>query len=161
MSRSIQAPSARHYALTAILAMAALAVTLPSWLAATDDPVPFTDIEAQSVEFIALEQSIELTSEQEAIKKAALTALPAPCCSNNTAYTCCCPCNMSRSIWGLSNLLITKHGYDAEQVRGKVEEWITRINPDGFSGDTCYTGGCGRPFEKNGCGGMNPRHVIW
>jgi hypothetical protein len=161
MSHTLQSPSPRLYALTAALAVAALAVTAPSWLLAEDDPVPFTDIEAQTVAFIALESSIKLTPEQEAVKKEALTALPAPCCSDNTAYTCCCPCNMSRSIWGLSHLLITKHGFDAEQVRTKVEEWVATINPGGFSGDTCYTGGCGRPFEKNGCGGMNPNRVVW
>lgn len=125
------------------------------------DPVPFVDLKEQTAEFIRLEKSITLTAAQEAIKKEALEAIPAPCCSDNTAYTCCCPCNMSLAIWGLSNLLITEHGFDADQVRTKVQAWIEFIGPDGFSGRVCYTGGCMRPFSKNGCGGMVPGKVIW
>lgn len=139
----------------------ALALFAGVLIAEGTDPVPFTDVKAQTAEFIALEQEIDLTPEQEAIKKEALEALPAPCCSDNTAYTCCCPCNMSLSVWGLSDLLIARHGYDAEQVRAKVKEWIATINPGGFSGNVCYTGGCGRPFAKNGCGGMVPGQVVW
>ncbi len=121
----------------------------------------FTDVKAQSSQFIQYYRSIQLTPAQEAVKKEALEALPAPCCSDNTAYTCCCPCNMSLSIWGLSNHLIAERGWDAEQVRAKVVSWIETINPDGFSGNVCYTGGCNRPFAKNGCGGMRPGHVTW
>lgn len=125
------------------------------------DPVPFTDVKAQTYQFIEWYDTIELTPEQDAIKKAALEPLPAPCCSNNTAYTCCCPCNMSRSLWGLTHYLITEHGYNAEQVQAKVKEWIATINPGGFSGDVCGTGGCNRPFEHNGCGGMRKGEVTW
>ena len=143
--------------------LCALALVFTTVVFATegDDPVPFTDVKAQTSEFIALENSIDLTPEQEAIKREALEAIPAPCCSDNTAYTCCCPCNMSLAIWGLSELLITEHDYNAVQVREKVEEWIATINPDGFSGNVCYTGGCRRPFAENGCGGMVPGQVTW
>ena len=58
-----------------------------------------------------------MTPEQEAIKKTALTKIPAPCCSDNTAYTCCCPCNMAKTWWGLANHLIANEGYGAEQVQ--------------------------------------------
>lgn len=142
----------------ALAALALAAFALPS---EDDDPVPFTDVRRQTLEFIELARSIELTAEQEEVKREALEALPAPCCSDNTAYTCCCPCNMSLSVWGLSHLLITRHGYDAGQVRAKVKRWIETINPDGFSGDVCYTGGCGRAFEHDGCGGMTPGQVTW
>jgi hypothetical protein len=145
-------------ALTAAVLLAGIAFAADS---TSQDPVPFTDVKAQTARFIELHESIKLSPEQEAIKKEALTAMPAPCCSNNTAYTCCCPCNMSRSVWGLSHLLITEHGYNAEQVRTKVQEWIQFINPGGFSGDVCGTGGCDRPFAKNGCGGMRKGQVTW
>ncbi|MEM7481060.1 MAG: hypothetical protein AAF481_07775 [Acidobacteriota bacterium] len=126
------------------------------------DPIPFTDVKAQAHRFIEWESSIELTDAQELVKKEALEALPAPCCSDNTAYTCCCPCNMSLSIWGLSNRLIAEHGYNAEQVREKVKSWIATINPDGFSGRVCYTaGGCPKPFAEGGCGGMVRGKVSW
>ncbi len=138
-----------------------IAVSIAFSLTATEHPLSFDDVKASTHRFIGLESSIQLTSAQEAIKKEALEALPAPCCSDNTAYTCCCPCNMSLSIWGLSNLLITEHGYDAAQVRAKVKEWIHEINPDGFSGEVCYTGGCLRPFAANGCGGMARGRVTW
>jgi len=147
---------------TSTLVFASLvAVMIAFSLTAAEDPVPFDDVQASTRQFIGLESSIQLTSAQEAVKKEALEALPAPCCSDNTAYTCCCPCNMSLSIWGLSNLLIAEHGYDATQVRTKVKKWIKKINPDGFSGDVCYTGGCLRPFAHNGCGGMARGRVIW
>ncbi len=122
--------------------------------------IEFEDATRQALEFIGYSDSITLSPDQEAIKKEALTALPAPCCTDNTAYTCCCPCNMARTIWGLSHYLIVEHGYDATQVRDKVIEWVTFINPAGFSGDVCYTGGCGRPFSENGCGGMSKDNLV-
>lgn len=134
----------------AVAAAFAVYATTPQ----ADGELAFTDAAAQSAQFMEWEKSIQLTPEQEAVKKEALTALPAPCCSDNTAYTCCCPCNMSRTIWGLSNHLIAERGASAEEVKTKVQEWIAFINPDGFSGDVCYTGGCGRPMSENGCGGM-------
>lgn len=124
-------------------------------------PIEFTDVREQTRQFMAYYDSIQLTPEQEAIKKAALGAIPAPCCSDNSAYTCCCPCNMAKTWWGLAGHLIVERGYDAEQVRTKVAEWIEFIGPDGFSGDACYTRGCSRAFHENGCGGMNDREVVF
>lgn len=122
--------------------------------------IHFHDVEAQSRRFIEWERAIALTPRQEQIKKAALEAIPAPCCSDNSAYTCCCPCNISRTIWGLSNYLIAKQNAGAEAVRAKVREWTAFINPDGYSGTACYTGGCARPFRKDGCGGMDAGRLI-
>ncbi len=130
-------------------------------LQAADDDLVFHDVKAQTAEFMGYYKSIQLTPEQEAVKKEALTALPAPCCSDNTAYTCCCPCNMSMTIWGLSNYLVAEKGIDAEALKAKVQEWIAFINPKGFSGEVCYKGQCGRSFANGGCGGMNPDHVVW
>ncbi len=123
--------------------------------------IEFTDLEKQTREFIAYEGSIQLTPAQEAIKKAALEAIPAPCCSDNTAYTCCCPCNMALTIWGLAAVMITEQGADAQAVQAKVKEWIEYINPDGFSGDVCYTGGCGRSFRDGGCAGMSADRPVF
>jgi hypothetical protein len=139
--------------------VAAIAVVAPS-LAENGD-VKFTDVKSQSAQFIQYYKDIQLTEEQEAVKKEALSALPAPCCSDNTAYTCCCPCNMSLTVWGLSHYLIAEKGYGADALREKVKEWISFINPEGFSGDVCYTGGCNRSFKENGCGGMRPGHVTY
>ncbi len=140
--------------LFALVALAAATVSIAAAPKPSGDDFAFTDVKAQTVEFIGYYKSIQLTSEQEAIKRAALTQLPAPCCSENTAYTCCCPCNMAKSTWGLAAYLITQKGYDAERLKTKVAEWHKVINPAGFSGDVCSTGGCGRSFAKNGCGGM-------
>jgi LPS sulfotransferase NodH len=123
------------------------------------DPVAFTDVKADTARFMAWEKEIQLTPNQEAVKRAALEALPAACCGDNSAYTCCCPCNLSRSVWGLSQYLVAKENYSATQVREKVASWIEYVNPDGFSGQACYKGGCPRPFSKDGCGGMNPNEV--
>lgn len=130
------------------------------WAATAEAGLEFTDVRAQAKEFAGYYQSIQLTPEQEAVKKEALSALPAPCCSDNTAYTCCCPCNMAKTVWGLSNHLIANEGYDATQVKKAVEEWIAFINPDGFSGDVCYTGRCNHSWAKGGCGGMGAEMVF-
>jgi len=125
------------------------------------DAVTFTDARAQTEEFLRYEREIQLTPAQEKVKRDALLPLPAPCCSENSAYTCCCPCNLSRSVWGLSAYLIAEHDYDAAAVRAKVEEWLRYIAPDGHSGTACSERGCGRPFARDGCGGMSPDHLIW
>ncbi len=123
--------------------------------------IAFKDVARQSRQFIGWYQTIQLTPEQEAIKKSALEKLPAPCCGDETAYTCCCKCNVSRTIWGLSHHMIAKQGASAEKVREKVAEWIRFVNPNGYSGRACYTGGCARPFAKDGCGGMKADHLVF
>lgn len=138
----------------------------PDAPAAAEAPAPrrieFTDVPRQTEEFMRYERTITLTPEQERIKRDALSALDAPCCSDETAYTCCCPCNMARAWWGLSNHLIADRGFDTDEVRTAVADWFTAINPDGFTGDACYSpGGCTRPFARNGCGGMQESNVIW
>ena len=130
-------------------------------LSAAKDEIVFDDVKARTQQFMEWEKTIRLTPEQEAVKKAALTAMPAPCCDDNSAYTCCCSCNVSRTIWGLSNYMIAEQGADAKMVQAKVNEWITFVNPNGFSGRTCYTRGCGRAFKHDGCGGMRRSQVVF
>jgi hypothetical protein len=130
----------------------------PSGPVATD--LVFTDARAQAREFIAHYRSIELTYEQEQIKVQALAALPAPCCSEYTMATCCCPCNMAKSVWGLSAWLITEKGYGVEQVRQAAVDWIEFINPHGFTGTACSKGRCPRPFTHDGCGGMKESDLL-
>lgn len=122
--------------------------------------VSFHDLESQMKEFIRYERTIELTPEQEAIKKAALERTPAVCCDDYTAYTCCCNCNLSKSLWGLANYLIAVHGMNAEQVSEAAGRWIAFTNPSGYTGNACYTGGCGRAPHANGCGGMDESDVV-
>ena len=118
------------------------------------------DLGERMAQYIDYEQTIQLSAEEEAIKREALEAIPAPCCSDNSAYTCCCPCNMARTLWGLAAHLIRNEGAGAAQVRQAAESWIAEINPGGFSGDVCYTrGGCQRPMAENGCGGMHPSRL--
>ncbi len=128
---------------------------------AVASPIKFTDVQAQTREFIGYNESIKLTPEQELIKREALSRIKAPCCSDNSAYTCCCPCNMAKSWWGLAHHLIVNEGAGADEVQAAVEAWIEFINPDGFSGNACYTGGCIRPFHRNGCGGMDENHLVF
>lgn len=110
--------------------------------------------------FIHHFRSIRLTPEQERIKVAALSAIPAPCCADNPLSTCCCPCNMAKAAWGLSAWLITEKGYGVEQVREAAVDWLAAANPDGFTGNACYTGGCARAIHDNGCGGMDEGNVL-
>lgn len=120
----------------------------------------FKDVEAQTREFIRYYNEIKLTPKEQKIKERALTTIAAPCCDKYSAFTCCCVCNLSRSIWGLSNHLIRNGKYTSEELRGAVLKWIAFINPRGYSGDACFTGGCGRPFRFNGCGGMKEENLV-
>lgn len=123
-------------------------------VAVLNGAIVFRDAAAQSREFMSYYHTIEITPEQEAIKKEVLTAMPAACCSGSTAYTCCCPCNLSKTIWGLSNLAIGRHGADARELRTVVDAWMAFVNPDGFRGNACYQGGCDSRISGGGCGGM-------
>ena len=127
----------------------------------SDKKIEFTNVREQTVEFIRYYETIQLTREQEAIKREALSPIPAACCSNNSAYTCCCVCNLSRTVWGLTAYLITEKKATVEEIQDAVAEWIELVNPAGFSGDACFKGGCMRSFEKNGCGGMQASRLIW
>lgn len=122
--------------------------------------IVFHDLESQMREFIGYNGSIKLTSQQEAVKKAALERRKAVCCDDYTAYTCCCNCNLSKSLWGLSNYLIAVKGLNADQVAEAAGRWIDFTNPAGYTGNACYTGGCGRAPHANGCGGMDESDIV-
>ena len=122
--------------------------------------------------FIEYHHTASLTSQQEAIIRDALLPLKAPCCDDNSMATCCCPCNLAKSVWGLSSSLIVEKDYDAAQVREAALQWLRFIFSDyyviqelrnrdvdpGTYGlsyeDSCYAGLCELPFVEGGCGGM-------
>ena len=58
---------------------AAASVILP----AAPDTIRFTDVQKQTRQFMGWYETIKLTPEQDAVKKEALGAIPAPCCNNN------------------------------------------------------------------------------
>ena len=145
--------------LVAAVAASAFAAPTPA-RKADDKTIEFHNVRSDAERFIDYSNSIRLTPAQERIKKEALEAIPAPCCSEYTMATCCCPCNLAKSAWGLSNYLIAKKGANAGEVRAAVERWLRFSNPGGFTGNACFKGGCQRPFAKNGCGGMDQTRVI-
>lgn len=144
----------------ALIAIAGLAMGLQGASNEKASGPRFYDVAKQTVQFHDYNESISLTPAQESVFREALSALKAPCCSDQTAFTCCCPCNMAKSWWGLSKHLVANEGYGAAEVKAAVEEWFQFINPDGFSGMACYSGGCNRPFHKDGCGGMKEERLI-
>lgn len=127
----------------------------------TTTAVKFEAVENQTRKFIEYYKTIRLTPEQEKVKTAALSPLKAVCCKDFSALTCCCPCNFSKSLWGMTHYLIAQKGYNAAQVQEAAKAWIAYVNPHGFSGDVCQTGGCARPFAKNGCGGMDDGAIVF
>jgi len=147
----------------AVLAVALAILRKPTSESRPDAPaaaaIQFSDARRQAGEFIGYYHSIVLSAEQEAIEAEALSAIPAPCCSNVSIATCCCPCNLAKSAWGLARLLIAQQGYSAQQVRATVEDWLRFSNPRGYSGNACYTHGCSRPFDHDGCGGMDEKRI--
>jgi hypothetical protein len=142
--------------LAAVLTVAASTPAEVDWLHGK-----FAGTEAEVKELMGHYDAIQLTPEQEAIRTAALEDLPAFCCSRFSAATCCCECNLSRTLWGLSKYLITKKDATAPQVRAAVVAWTETVNPGGYKGDACFTGGCIRPMREGGCGGMQANHVIF
>lgn len=123
--------------------------------------VKFFDAPSQAAEFIGYSRSITLTPAQQKVRGKALQAMEAPCCKRFPLATCCCPCNLAKSAWGLSNYLIARKGASAAEVRDTVGGWLAFVNPNGFSGDACDTaGGCARRFAHNGCGGMDERNLF-
>jgi hypothetical protein len=85
--------------------------------------------------------------------------LPAACCKEFSQATCCCICNLSKSVWGLSKHLIANKKYTAIQVRETVQKWIDFTHPNGYAGDSCPSRRCGHAFHKDGCGGMGDQVV--
>ena len=128
---------------------------------ASKKPPAVQDIRALAKQYIAWSESIQLTPEQQKIKEEVLSSIPTTCCKKYSMLTCCCPCNMAKTIWGLSNHLLTHEGADARQLRTAVLEWTRTVGPNGFTGDACFKGGCARPFAENGCGGMDSERVVF
>jgi len=130
-------------------------------------------------QFIDWYDSIDLSTERLAIRDMALSSQVAPCCDEYPMSTCCCECNLARSVWGLSAYLITEKDYGVSQVEEAALQWLHFIRPDyyvasaleqkgmdpelwGFTTEsTCFSGNCNRPFytetssgHLGGCGGM-------
>ncbi|MBU2559478.1 hypothetical protein KKA03_01115 [archaeon] len=120
----------------------------------------FYSVEEQTPIFISYYNSIKLTPAQEKIKNDALSRMPAPCCTDYSMASCCCPCNFAKSTWGLAAHLIVNEGYNADQVEDAANTWIAFAYPNGYEGDACYEGRCGVEFENDGCGGMTEQLII-
>lgn len=133
---------------------------LPAAVAAPVSLKPARDFRAEAAKYIGDYNSYRLTPDQEGIKTAALEKIKAPCCDDNSMATCCCPCNMAKAVWGMSAYLIVEEGYDARQLEKAVRDWLAAANPNGFSGRACYTSGCGRSFDQDGCGGMIEGYIF-
>lgn len=147
--------------LGALFALEYAGTALASSKTVTAAGVTFHDVEAQTLQFMRYNDEIQLTPAQERIRVEALSTIPAPCCSDNSAATCCCPCNMAKSVWGLSKYLIAEKDAGVDEVRQAAKDWFRFINPNGFAGDACYTGGCNRAFHQDGCGGMRQERPVF
>ncbi len=130
-------------------------------------------------QFIDWYNTINLTSAQRTLRDKALEPLVAPCCDEYPMSTCCCECNLSRSVWGLAAYLITEKGYTTDQLQEAILQWLHFIRPDYYvasalkkegeiprvfglsTQSSCYTNHCDLPFyskteylQRGGCGGM-------
>jgi hypothetical protein len=141
------------------LPAARAAAEVGSPIAVLDGRLKFDDVERQSREFIGYYHSIHLTPDQEETKAEALNGRPAACCRDSNARTCCCECNLSKTVWGLTNLAIARHHANADQVHEVVDAWLVFVNPGGYDGKTCYRGGCALPGDQKGCGGMSEDEI--
>jgi hypothetical protein len=123
--------------------------------------------------FIDYYETESITPQQQEIVTNALEPLAAPCCDDNPMSTCCCPCNLAKSVWGLSRYVVAEHDYSVDQVREAALEWLhfTRgdyyiiqdmekngIDPAQYGlvhENSCYVGKCEFPVQENGCAGMS------
>jgi hypothetical protein len=121
-----------------------------------DRQTRFADSAPQAAEFIRDSHAIVLTSPERDLRDRALRAIASPCCSKFPMATCCCSCNLAKSVWGVTNVMIQRGHPSESQIQGAVREWLAFVNPSGFDGRSCDTpGGCARAFSKGGCGGMS------
>lgn len=158
----MKAPS-RRWSVAALILGAPLCAALTLEHAAAKGPatVRFFDAPSQAAEFIGYNRSIALTPEQKQIRDKALGAMPAACCDKFSQATCCCPCNLAKTVWGLSNFLIARQGATVSEVQAATRGWLKFVNPKGFTGNICDTaGGCGKTFSNDGCGGMDERNLL-
>lgn len=119
-------------------------------------------------------ENMNLTLEQKKIKDNALSTIPATCCPDKPMSTCCCTCNLAKSVWGLSNYLIKEKSYDSKQVREAALQWLRFIREGYYIKEelknrrielssvgltpekpSCYVKRCNLPFKDSGCGGMH------
>ena len=119
----------------------------------------FTGTAEEVQRFMDMERNIDLTPDEERIRVAALSQIPAPCCKEFGADTCCCPCNLAKAIWGLSKSQI-RNGASTDEVRDSVLAWLQVLNPAGYAGDACDKGRCDKPIKGDACGGMNENHLV-
>lgn len=145
-------------AAVAALAISSAAAAPPS--KPTPGKMVFKDVKTQTLEFIRY-ADMTLPPEMQKTKDDVLSSIPTVCCKKFSMKTCCCPCNMAMTIWGLSNYMLVQYGADAAQLKTAVLDWVKFVGPAGYTGDACFTGGCTRPFAKNGCGGMDHKNVIF
>ncbi len=143
----------------------------------TDYDIPLSPENTQ--QFIDWYNAIKLTSAQRALRDGALRPLVAPCCDEYPMTTCCCECNLSRSVWGLSAYLITEKEYTVDPLQEAILQWLHFIRPDYYvasaleeegkiprvfglsTQSSCFTDRCDLPFYSKmeylhlgGCGGM-------
>lgn len=152
--------SRRIAPVVAILLTASISTAAPAGPKPASKTPVFKDVKAQTLEFMR-HADMSLAPEQQAIKDQVLASIPTVCCKKYSMKTCCCPCNMAMTIWGLSNYMLVVKGADAAELRSAVLAWVKFIGPKGYTGDACFTRGCNRPFAKNGCGGMDHKNVIF
>ncbi len=123
-------------------------------------------------QFIDWYYTTPLLPEEKEIMKQALEMIPAPCCDDNSAATCCCECNLARSVWGLSAYLIHEKGYGIEAAREAARQWLQFARGDYYIAaglkargyfpedyalttyGSCYRGMCEFPLTQGGCAGM-------
>lgn len=122
--------------------------------------IALTSPRADMSRFIAAHATITLTPKQQDIKKAALKPMPAACCRKSTALECCCPCNLSKSIWGLAETAIVGHGANALEVQAAVRDYLKFMRPPGFDGASCYRGRCDQSAAADGCSGMDATKIV-
>lgn len=134
----------------------ALTVAFAMWrgaraAGAADPP----EVKARAASYLASDETVTLTLEQERTRTSALASLPSPCCKKHTLAEKCCSCTLAKTISGLTKQLIADEHAPAEEVTAAAKEWIAFADKDGFPGHACMNQlACHKPFRQHGCGGM-------
>ncbi len=148
---------------------------IPSEGAATDYDVPLSL--SNLPQFLGWSDTIVLSSAENRTYRNALNSLPTPCCDDHKLLSCCCErdgqsCNLVRSAKGLTAHLIRNWGYDVDELKDALIEWMRFARPDYYiareladrgmdpedfnltTEGSCYRNLCKVAITEGGCGGM-------
>jgi outer membrane protein TolC len=121
-------------------------------------PVPVEDPQL----FALIEEALSKNPDVTAARQAALAAAQRPAQARSLANPMV-SVDYTNDGWSpsLGSMEMTTLAVTASQELPYPGKPLKRVNPSGFSGDSCSTGGCCRSMRAHGCGGMKEESIVF